>query len=110
MKDNIYEKYSIQRLILTFSIPAILSLMIEILTSVVDTIFAGHIGPHSMSALSAMGVISPVLGVFTALQTLFAMSTAVLIAKYLTQLNKRNDYITCELYGVYCKCKAIYGF
>lgn len=40
MEKNIYESKSICALIVTFSIPAILSLVVEIMTSVVDTVFA----------------------------------------------------------------------
>lgn len=56
MKDNIYEKKSVHSLILSFSIPAIFSLIVEILASVVDTAFAGHLGDISMDALTTMVV------------------------------------------------------
>ncbi|WP_337983196.1 MATE family efflux transporter [Lysinibacillus sp. C5.1] len=93
MKSNNFDNYSISKLIATFSLPAILSLILEMMTSVVDTSFAGHIGSQSESALSAMGLLSPILAAFVALQTLFATSTAIMISKYLgsgdqLQLNK----------------------
>ncbi|TKI53271.1 MATE family efflux transporter [Lysinibacillus mangiferihumi] len=81
MKSNIFDDYSISKLIATFSLPAILSLILEMMTSVVDTSFAGHIGSQSESALSAMGLLSPLLATFVALQTLFATSTAIMISK-----------------------------
>ncbi|MEG1436614.1 MAG: hypothetical protein RSC30_03395 [Oscillospiraceae bacterium] len=82
MEKNIYEHKSLTKLIFIFGIPSILSLMIEMLTGIVDTAFAGNLPGIGDSALSAMALISPVLGIFTALQTLFAMSTGILIAKY----------------------------
>ncbi len=94
MKNNIYENQSINKLIVTFSLPAIFSLIVEMMTSVVDTSFAGHLGSQSESALTAMGLLSPLLAVFVALQTLFAISTAIMISKYLgrNDLLKLNNY------------------
>ncbi len=91
---NIYEQKSINKLLLAFSIPAIFSLMIEISTSVVDTIFAGNIGIQSADALTAMGILSPLLAIFTAIQTLFSVSTAIMIAKYLNDHNRRDMYFS----------------
>ncbi|MEG1593217.1 MAG: MATE family efflux transporter, partial [Oscillibacter sp.] len=90
MKHNIYEHKSLTKLIFIFGIPSILSLMIEMLTGIVDTAFAGNLPGIGDAALSAMALISPVLGIFTALQTLFAMSTGILIAKYLNDETRKN--------------------
>ena len=94
MKNNLYESQSINRLIMTFSIPAIFSLIIEMMTAVVDTSFAGHLGNQSESALTAMGLLSPLMAVFVALQTLFAISTAIMISTYLG----RNDTLKLNNY------------
>ena len=92
--NNIYEQKSINKLLLTFSIPAIFALIIEVSTSVVDTIFAGNIGIQSADALSAMGILSPLLAIFTALQTLFSVSTAIMIAKHLNDKDMRDRYFS----------------
>ncbi|PIC67575.1 MATE family efflux transporter [Sporosarcina sp. P16a] len=94
MNNTIYESQSVNKLIMTFSLPAIFSLIIETMTSVVDTSFAGHLGSQSESALTAMGLLSPLLAVFVALQTLFAISTAIMISKYLG----RNDRLKLNNY------------
>ncbi|MEG1271114.1 MAG: MATE family efflux transporter, partial [Ruthenibacterium sp.] len=94
MKNNIYEHKSLTKLIFTFGVPSILSLMIEMLTGIVDTAFAGNLPLVGSDALSAMALISPVLGVFVALQTLFAMSTGILIAKYLNDAQRQNQSYT----------------
>ncbi|MEG0806038.1 MAG: MATE family efflux transporter [Lachnospiraceae bacterium] len=94
MEKNIYEQKSITKLIFLFGIPSMLSLMIEMLTGIVDTAFAGNLPGIGEYALSAMALISPILGIFTALQTLFAMSTGILIAKYMNHKQKRNQSYT----------------
>ena len=53
MHDTIYESKAIHRLIFTLSVPAVLSLLKEVLTSVVDTAFAGHLG--ETSCIRALG-------------------------------------------------------
>ena len=92
MKNNIYEEKSINGLIFYFSIPAILSLIVEILASVVDTAFAGHLGELSVDALTTMGLLTPILNLFTAIQSLFAVSSSIFIAKFLNQESERNKY------------------
>ena len=92
MEDNIYEKKSVNCLILYFSVPAVLSLIVEIMASVVDTAFTGHLGSISIDALTVMGLLTPVLNLFTAVQSLFAVSTSVYIAKYLNNKIKRDEY------------------
>ncbi|MEG1050224.1 MAG: MATE family efflux transporter, partial [Oscillospiraceae bacterium] len=94
MKQNIYEHKSITKLIFIFGIPSMLSLMIEMLTGLVDTAFAGNLPEIGEQALSAMALISPILGIFTALQTLFAMSTGILISKYLNDAQRKNQSYT----------------
>lgn len=92
MNDSIYENQPIHRLIAAFSLPAVLSLLIEVLTSVVDTAFAGHLGASSAAALTALGLLSPVLSLFTALQALFAVSTSILLARHLQDRAVRDHY------------------
>lgn len=50
MKENIYDQKSSSSLIFYFSIPAIFSLIVEIMASVVDTAFAGHLKEISVDA------------------------------------------------------------
>lgn len=92
MEENIYEKKSVHSLILYFSIPAIFSLIVEIMASVVDTAFAGHLGEISVAALTTMGLLSPILSIYTAFQALFAVSTSIMIAKYLKEQKVREEY------------------
>lgn len=97
MEQTIYDKKSVHSLILYFSVPAIFSLIVEIMASVVDTVFAGHLGEASMDALAAMGLLSPMLSIYTAVQALFAVSTAVMIARHLTCKEVRTEYFLTGL-------------
>lgn len=99
MEKNIYESKSILRLVATFSFPAIFSLLMEIMTSVVDTIFAGHLGTDSVDALTAMGLLAPLLNIFTAIQALYAVSTSILIARHLNNQSERDGYFST---GILC--------
>lgn len=99
MSTSIYETKSVNRLIMTFSVPAIVALIIEMMTSVVDTVFAGHIGSASVDGLTAMGLLAPLLSIFTATQALFAVSTAILTASHLQSENERGEYIIIGLLG-----------
>ena len=90
MSNNVFEKKSINQLIILFSFPTIVSLVLESLTSMIDTIFAGHLGAISSNALSAMGIISPLLLVLIAAQLIFGVSTSLLISKKLGENNKEK--------------------
>lgn len=90
MSNNVFEKKSINQLIILFSFPTIVSLVLESLTSMIDTIFAGHLGATSSNALSAMGIISPLLLVLIAAQLIFGVSTSLLISKKLGENNKEK--------------------
>ncbi|MEG0720553.1 MAG: MATE family efflux transporter [Lachnospiraceae bacterium] len=112
MHNHIYEQKSLCKLIFTFGIPSILSLMIEMLTGVVDTAFAGNLSGIGESALSAMALIAPILGIFIALQTLFAMSTGILIAKYFNDTKRQNSsYVTgITMSGVVAAITSLFCF
>lgn len=67
--------------ILVFSVPVTVSLFAELLTAVTDTFFAGHLGDQSGPALAAMSFATPVMGILTAVQSLFAMPIGVTVAR-----------------------------
>lgn len=98
VEQNIYENKTVNSLILYFSIPAIFSLLVEIMASVVDTAFAGHLGEVSVEALTTMGLLSPILSLYTAFQALFAVSTSIMVARNLQDTKKRNEYFTAGLF------------
>lgn len=97
MKENIYESKSVQTLVLIFSFPAIISLLVEIMASVVDTVFAGHLGADSINALTAMGLLSPLLSLYTAIQALYAVPASVYVARHLNDKSKCDSYLSTAI-------------
>ena len=89
-KENIFETKSISELIVLFSFPTICSLVLESLTSMVDTAFAGHLSNIGDKALTAMGIISPILLLLIAAQLIFGVSTSIVISKRLGENNKEE--------------------
>lgn len=107
MKQNIYETKSVHSLIFYFSVPAIFSLIVEIMAAVVDTVFAGHLGENSVNALTTMGVLSPVLSIYTAFQALFAVSASVMVAKYLKDQKLREEYFITGLFMTFIESVGV---
>lgn len=99
--SNIYEEKSIQYLIFMFSFPTICSLVLESVASMIDTAFAGHLGSLSSIALSAMGILSPVLLLLVAAQLIFGVSTSIVISKRIGEQDndKINNTFKVGLYS-----------
>lgn len=70
--------------------PAIISLLLESLTSVIDLSFAGHIPGIGHDGITAIGLLSPILTLFVAMQLLFSPSTAILVSRFLGQGNNEK--------------------
>ncbi|MEG1254982.1 MATE family efflux transporter [Clostridium sp.] len=87
-KNNVLENKSISKLIFIFAIPSICSLLLESVASMIDTVFAGHLGAISANALTAMGILNPILSLLIAAQLVFGVSTSIVIAKGLGEDNK----------------------
>ena len=103
IREDIFEKKSISQLIILFSFPTICSLVLESVSSMIDTAFAGHLGNFSNDALSAMGILSPVLLLLSAAQLIFGVSTSIVISKKLGENNKEQINNTF-LVGFYASC------
>lgn len=88
--ENIFETKSIQHLIALYSLPTICSLVLESLTSMIDTVFAGHLGTLSSVALAAMGILNPILLLLIAAQLIFGVSTSIVISKSLGENNEEK--------------------
>ncbi|WP_303249364.1 MATE family efflux transporter [uncultured Slackia sp.] len=73
-----------------FSIPITVSLFAELLTAVTDTFLAGHLGGQSASALAAMSLAAPVMGIFVATQSLFALPIGVVVARCIDDRKRRD--------------------
>lgn len=102
-KENVFERKSIQQLIFIFSIPTICSLVLESVSSMIDTVFAGHLGTMSSDALAAMGILSPVLLLLIAAQLIFGVSTSIVISKRLGENDQDGVNNTFKV-GFYASC------
>lgn len=96
--------------VLVYSIPATASLFIEMLTSLTDALFAGRLPVGGMDALSAITLASPVFGIAMALQSIFAMPVAVLVARHHRDRVERDRYLSLSIVlsiAVTCTVSAI---
>lgn len=109
INTEIFEQKSIPKLILTFSLPSICSLVLESVASMIDTVFAGHLEGISSNALSAMGILGPILSLLVAAQLIFGVSTSIVISKRLGESNKEkvNDTFKVGLYSSFISSAAI---
>lgn len=93
MRSKIFEEKSLNKLVLKFGIPAIIALMMEMITGITDTAFAGHIVGDGQSTLSAMAILAPLLSIFIAFQTLFSMSSGILMSKNINNFEVQQKYM-----------------
>lgn len=92
-------------MLLSFSLPATASIFAELLTSLTDTLFAGHLGAQSTPALAAMALASPIIGIFIAIQSLFALPIGILVARHSSNPEKGNAIFA--LATIMCTMAAI---
>lgn len=76
--ENDFSKGSIARNILNLALPMTLAQLINVLYSVVDRIYIGHIPHVSADALTGVGLALPVITIITAFANLFGMGGAPL--------------------------------
>lgn len=76
--ENDFSQGSIARNILNLALPMTLAQLINVLYSVVDRIYIGHIPHVSSDALTGVGLALPVITVITAFANLFGMGGAPL--------------------------------
>ena len=76
--ENDFSKGSIARNILSLALPMTLAQLINVLYSVVDRIYIGHIPHVSADALTGVGLTLPIITVITAFSNLFGMGGAPL--------------------------------
>ena len=76
--QNDFSRGSIARNILNLAVPMTLAQLINVLYSVVDRIYIGHIPHVSADALTGVGLALPVITIITAFANLFGMGGAPL--------------------------------
>ena len=78
--DNDFSKGSIVGHILSLAIPMTLAQLINVLYSVVDRIYIGHLPHTSTQALTGIGLTLPIITIITAFANLFGMGGAPLFS------------------------------
>lgn len=68
--------------ILRMAIPMTIAQMVNVLYSVVDRFFIGHIDGASSMALTGVGIVFPIISVITAFTNLFGMGGAQPVLGY----------------------------
>lgn len=106
-KENIFETKSIEHLIALYSLPTTCSLVLESLTSMVDTAFAGHLGSLSSASLSAMGILNPILLLLIAAQLIFGVSTSIVISKAIGANDKEKVNSTFKVGFYSCFASSV---
>lgn len=84
-KENILGTESIGKLLLKYSIPAIIGLMVNALYNVVDRMFIGNIPGVGPMAITGLGVTMPVMSIIMAFGTLIGIGAATNISIKLGQ-------------------------
>ena len=77
-EKNDFSQGSIARSILGLAVPMTLAQLINVLYSIVDRIYIGHIPHASSEALTGIGLTLPVITIITAFSNLFGMGGAPL--------------------------------
>ena len=77
-RENNLGEDKISRLILKLAIPSMLAQFVNVLYSIVDRIYIGHIPHASAQALTGIGLCLPIITIITAFANLFGMGGAPL--------------------------------
>lgn len=92
LNDDAFSKEKVSKLLLKFSIPAIISLLVAELYNMVDTIYVGReIGGN---AIAALVVVFPIQRIIAAVGMLLAIGTSTSVARR----NGEKDYDSLKMY------------
>lgn len=97
----------IGKLILEFSIPAIIGMMVNTLYNIIDRVFIGHIAGIGKLAIAGVGIAMPLMTIIMAFGMLIGIGTATKISIKLGENNKEaaekllgNAFILLVLTGI----------
>ncbi|HHV25806.1 MAG TPA: oligosaccharide flippase family protein [Tissierellia bacterium] len=76
---NIFEKENVGKLLMKFSIPAIVSLLVAELYNMVDTVFVGRV--IGGNAIGALVVVFPIQRIIVAISMMIAIGSSTAIAR-----------------------------
>lgn len=78
MKDNDFSKGSVWKHIMSLAIPMMTAQLVQVLYSVVDRVYIGHMDGTSALALTGLGLTFPIITIISAFTYLFGMGGAPL--------------------------------
>ena len=87
--ENEFDSLSVGKLVLRLGIPAMLAQFFNILYSIVDRIYIGHMPAGADMALASIGVCSPAFTAITGFASLVGVGGAALMSISLGQKNKK---------------------
>ena len=88
--EHEFDKTSISRLVLKLGIPAMCAQFFNILYSIVDRAFVGHIAADGETALASIGICAPVLTAITAFSALVGIGGASTMSIFIGQKDNKN--------------------
>lgn len=92
--EKLFSEGNIAKVLLKFSVPAILSLLVTELYNMVDTVFVGRaVGGN---AIGALVVVFPIQRIVAALSMLFAIGTSTTVARFNGEKNPKGIASTIQ--------------
>ncbi len=88
--EHEFDKTPIPRLVLRLGIPAMCAQFFNILYSIVDRAFVGHIGADGEIALAGIGICAPILTAITAFSSLIGIGGASVMSISIGQKDNKN--------------------
>ena len=89
-KENEFESLPVKRLIWKLGIPAMLAQLFNILYSIVDRIYIGHMKTGAETALASIGICSPAFTAITGFVSLVGVGGAALMSISLGEKNQKR--------------------
>lgn len=80
----------ITKLLLTFSIPAIVGMMVNTLYNIIDRMYIGHISGSGQLAITGVGITMPIMTIILAFGMLVGIGTAARVSIKLGQHDKKS--------------------
>ncbi|WP_050613696.1 MATE family efflux transporter [Bacillus testis] len=90
INQNVLGTESIAKLLMKYSIPAIIGMIVNALYNIVDRVFIGHIPDVGSMAITGVGVTMPIMTVILAFGMLVGIGSAASMSIKLGQGNKKE--------------------
>ena len=90
-RENDFSQGSIAKNILNLAVPMTLAQLINVLYSVVDRVYIGHLQGVSANALTGIGLALPIITIITAFANLFGMGGAPLCSIAKAAMKKKRQ-------------------